>query len=70
MDKTEYDVNINNAEKINKLKLKLRVKHERFRKNDIILLYKGKQLKDDDYICSYGINNGGVVIFLLKPNQK
>jgi len=70
LDKTEYDVNINDAEKINKIKLELKVKHDRYRKRDIILLYKGKQLKDDNYICSYGINNGAVIVFLLKPNCK
>lgn len=69
LDKTEYSVNINNAEKISKLKLELKVKLEFYRKNIIILLYKGKQLNDEDYICTYGIKSGDVIIFLLRPNK-
>jgi len=48
-----------------------KIERKIFRKKiDAISIYRGKQLNDDDYICSYGINNGAVIVFLLKPNHK
>ncbi len=69
IDKTEYDININEAEKISKLKLELRKKIEIDRRHTIVLVWKGKVLDDNEYICSYRIKNGDIIIFLTKTKS-
>lgn len=69
LDQTENTININDAEKISKLKQRLRIVYEKYRKHTLLLIYKGKNLEDDKYISNYGIKNGSVIVPLLKPNK-
>ena len=66
INNTLYDVSINNTEKISELKQQLIKKNDNYKNNNIILIYSGKILKDDDYINSYRIKNGDCILFLLK----
>ena len=66
LDGTKYDFNINEAEKISKLKQKLRINDELYRKNIVYLIYKEKVVNDDEYICSYGIKNDDFLVVLLR----
>ena len=66
MDQKTYEININEAEKIIKLKQELKKIDENYKNINLFLVWKGKILDDNEYICSYGIKNEDIIIFLTK----
>ena len=66
IDQKTYEININEAEKIIKLKQELKKIHETYKNMNLFLVWKGKILDDNEYICSYGIKNEDIIIFLTK----
>ena len=66
MDQKTYEININEAEKIIKLKQELKKIDETYKNMNLFLVWKGKILDDNEYICSYGIKNEDIIVFLTK----
>ena len=68
LDKTKYNININESEKINKLQQELIKIDETYRNIQLIFLWRGKILEDNEYIYSYGLKDEDIIVFLLKKN--
>ena len=66
LDKTKYDININESEKIIKLKEELVKIDETYKNNILIFIWKGKTLENNEYIYSYGLKDEDVIVFLKK----
>lgn len=66
MDKKTYEININEAEKIIKLKQEFKKIDESYKNMNLVFVWKGKCLDDNEYICSYGIKNEDIIIFLMR----
>ena len=63
---TIYTININDSERISKLKRELRKIDDICKEYNTILVWKNKILDDDEYICDYNIENENVVDIILK----
>ena len=63
---TIYTININDSEKISKLKGELRKIDDICKENNTILVWKNKILDDDEYIYNYNIENESIVDIILK----
>ncbi len=66
LDGSKYNININDAEKILEIKEKLKPLDEMYRKNILVLVWIGKILNDNEYISSYGIKDGDVIVLLIR----
>ena len=66
LDKTKYDININESEKIIKLKEELVKIDETYKNNILMFIWKGKTLENNEYIYSYGLKDEDVIVFLKK----
>ena len=66
LDKTKYDININESEKIIKLKEELVKIDETYKNNILIFIWKGKTLENNEYVYSYGLKDEDVIVFLKK----
>ena len=65
---TIYTININESEKIRKIKEELRKIDGQYKEYNTILIWKNKILDDDEYIDDYKIENENVINILLKQN--
>lgn len=66
LDRTKYNININDADKIIGIKYKIKQLDEMYRKNIIVLVWKGKVIEDFEYISSYGIKDGDLIVLLIR----